>query len=424
MPHQRAVTVRAPVAADHAGELVGLLSAAGRDGSGGGLLPFSRVPGLHFARLCVLEATTDLAGSPLPAALLYMADVDRPRIRHLRDLVHAAGPGLDRTFGHCADYPVERLTDRKRVAWMRAHLVRSDAAYVNTVGRGVRQIQQEAHLRASIEDMLDERVDGWGTLSALQVYRAVRDFVASRADLVWALRPPRPPSLLFRLREGLHKVLAPATVLLLSPLLLLVLPGWAVLLRLHERRDVPDAARPSLHHVRELADYEDHVTQNPFTAVGFVKPGPFRSLTLRAVLLAVNYGVRHLFAREDLAGVKTIHFARWVALDDRRRVAFVSSYDGSLESYMDDFIDKVAWGLNAVFSNGVGYPRSRWLVAGGARDELVFKNHLRCHQLPTQVWWSAYDTLSARNVAANAAVRRALSTEPTPEQAREWLALL
>ena len=31
---------------------------------------------------------------------------------------------------------------------------------------------------------------------------------------------------------------------------------------------------------------------------------------------------------------------------------------------MDDFIDKVAWGLNIVFSNGFGYPRARWLVFG------------------------------------------------------------
>ena len=48
---------------------------------------------------------------------------------------------------------------------------------------------------------------------------------------------------------------------------------------------------------------------------------------------------------------------------------FASSYDGSLESYMDDFIDKVAWGLNAAFSNGVGYPKTNWLVADGATDE-------------------------------------------------------
>ena len=68
--------------------------------------------------------------------------------------------------------------------------------------------------------------------------------------------------------------------------------------------------------------------------------------------------------------MKTIHFARWVFIDGKRRMFFASNYDGSLESYMDDFIDKVAWGLNLVFSNGVGYPRTSWLVRGGARNEL------------------------------------------------------
>ena len=82
--------------------------------------------------------------------------------------------------------------------------------------------------------------------------------------------------------------------------------------------------------------------------------------------------------------MKTIHFARWVFLDDGRRVFFASNYDGSLESYMDDFIDKIAWGLNIVFSNGVGYPRTRWLVLDGARDELAFKDYLRLHQVPTR----------------------------------------
>ena len=36
---------------------------------------------------------------------------------------------------------------------------------------------------------------------------------------------------------------------------------------------------------------------------------------------------------------------------------------------MDDFINKVGWGLNLLFSNGVGWPRTRWLVHGGARIE-------------------------------------------------------
>ena len=76
----------------------------------------------------------------------------------------------------------------------------------------------------------------------------------------------------------------------------------------------------------------------------------------------MDYAARHLYTRGRLARVRTIHFARWVFLDGRKRVVFCSNYDGSLESYMDDFINKVGFGLNVVFSNGIGYPRTNWLV--------------------------------------------------------------
>ena len=48
---------------------------------------------------------------------------------------------------------------------------------------------------------------------------------------------------------------------------------------------------------------------------------------------------------------------------------------------MDDFIDKVRLGPEPVFSNGVGYPRTRWLVLDGAKDETAFKHYLRSHQV-------------------------------------------
>ena len=75
---------------------------------------------------------------------------------------------------------------------------------------------------------------------------------------------------------------------------------------------------------------------------------------------------------------------------------------------MDDFIDKVAWGLNAAFSNGYGYPKTRWLFFDGARDELAFKQFLRSHQHPTEVWFSAYPNLTARNIENNAQIRAGL----------------
>ena len=91
---------------------------------------------------------------------------------------------------------------------------------------------------------------------------------------------------------------------------------------------------------------------------------------------------------------------------------------------MDDFIDRLSWGLNAVFSNGMGYPSTRWLVLGGAKDETAFKNYLRNHQIVTPVWYSAYDAIPARNVDANSQLRDDLPSALDERDADEWMALL
>jgi hypothetical protein len=173
----------------------------------------------------------------------------------------------------------------------------------------------------------------------------------------------------------------------------------------------------------ELEAIEDFVTQNPFTLAGSAKPGLVRRITVNAVLRGIDYASRHVFGRDNLVGIRSIHFARWVPIDGGRRLIFASSYDGSQESYMDDFIDRLAWGLNAFGSNGVGYPRTRWLLSGGARDEQAFKFYLRNHQL-TSVWYTAYGDLSAPNIDANTRLRAGLTHDLSPRQARTWLALL
>ena len=220
--------------------------------------------------------------------------------------------------------------------------------------------------------------------------RSVRELLDREPGLAWAREPAERPELSARLRELGHLVAIPLLVLPLLPLGLLAAPFYALLLWKHERRDKAPHEKPGEELVQELARLEDHVVQNPFTALGHVKPSRFRRLSLIVILFFLNYATRHFFNRGNLSGVKTIHFARWVFIDDKRRMFFASNYDGSLESYMDDFIDKVAWGLNLVFSNGVGYPKTRWLVFGGAKDELAFKDYLRLHQVPTGVWYSAY----------------------------------
>jgi len=152
-----------------------------------------------------------------------------------------------------------------------------------------------------------------------------------------------------------------------------------------------------------------------------VKPTRFRRLTLQAVLGLVSYAVRHVYSHGRRTRIGTSHFARLGVSDGKRRMGFASNYDGSRESYMDDFIDKLARGLNAVGSNGLGYPKTKWLILGGARDAEAFKGFLRAHQLPTPIWYSAYPGLSAANIQNNARIRAGLYGHMTSKRAQEWL---
>jgi hypothetical protein len=208
-------------------------------------------------------------------------------------------------------------------------------------------------------------------------------------------------------------------------LILLASPILFILLRRLERRDPEILPRPDAGHVRELADIEDHDVTNQFSALGSAKPELVRRLVLRVGLLGLDYAARHVYKRGHLTRVSTIHFARWVYLDGKRRILFASNYDGSLESYMDDFINKVGWGLNLVFSNGVGYPHTDYLVKGGAWDEQKFKRYIRRHELATEVWYNAHPGLTAVNLARYTKIRQGVEeTSMTDAQARAWLQLL
>jgi hypothetical protein len=414
MTHQIAVTVRAPLEAGRGPELAALLDTLGKDVEHDGG-PFAALPGLHFARVFVLPGDVDL---DVPDTLVYLAEVDAPLRSHLDDVLDQ--DRLTALFAQCVDYP-DRRSHGARLRWAQRHRVEPAAWYVHRVGRSAQQVRDEARLRVAVVEFLDGR--DWSAADPGQVHRAVQGFVRERPDLAWALKPAAPPGPRFRAKEALHGLGWAAALLPVAPLLLAALPGWLLLVRRQERRDVPETARPAREHVAELTAGEDHGTPNPFTAYGRVKPGLVRGVTIRVALRGLDYAARHVFARDNLAGIRSIHFARWVLLDGGRRVVFASNYDGSQESYMSDFIDRVAWGVNLVFSNGVGYPSTRWLVRGGARDEQRYKAYLRNHQLPS-VWFSAYPTLSARNIDDNSALRDGLAGVLTAEGAGRWLSMV
>jgi hypothetical protein len=226
------------------------------------------------------------------------------------------------------------------------------------------------------------------------------------------------------LRNSVHLIGVPLALLVLAPLLLVYLPVFIYQLRSREKHDLEIAPRVDLSYERKLARLEDYDVTNQYTATGSLKPGLFRRWTLTFLFWVLDWTTRHIFVRGHLARIPTIHFARWVFLNQKKRLVFASNYDGSLESYMDDFINKVGWGLNLVFSNGVGYPTTNWLVLDGSKNEQKFKYFLRRHELPTDVWYKAYPGLTAFDLKRNTLIRQGIEKSTMSEaELRQWVAL-
>jgi hypothetical protein len=386
------------------------------------LVPFQHLDGLHYARLLVVtdlgasdRAMYNLSTCGLPDYLVLMGEIDGEEDTFREKLVASAGEGLARLFGHCEGYRAEDNVS----TWLAAHHVIPAAAYVNWVGRTVEQVREEEALREAIEGFLQRHQAEVREWTSRQKHQQLAN-VARELKLT----PSTPTPLAWQLRSLVHLIGVPLLLLLLSPFLLLYLPFFLITLRLHERNDPGVSPPVSPQHAAQLFALENHDVTNQFSVFGSLKPGRARLWSVRFFLWLSNYAARHDYTRGGLARVSTIHFARWVFFDEGQRMLFSSVYDGSLESYMDDFINKVGFGLNITFSNGIGYPRTRWLVLDGCQDEQTFKRVLRRHELATEVWYSAHPGLTAANKHRNSLIRDGVENDSmTDGELAAWLAL-
>ena len=403
-------------------------SGPGQADPGNRLLPFARFEALHFARFAVLADTTHLdlaahgqAPAPLPTYLAFLGDCDGPGDAQLDEFVRVAQAGLLEVFGHCVGCPA----GPDLAAWLRARNLPVAAAYANWTGRTARRVREERALAEALARQAS-RLGGTGPGQLQAVRGQLVEFVAAeRRQGRLRVTPDAPTPFGWWLGNAANVIAIPVLGVLALPFLLLYSPLFVWQLRRRERSDPEIVPAPALAHVAELATFEDRGITNAFTALGSVKPGRFRRWLVVVLVALLDYAARHVYGRGHLTRVQTIHFARWVFLDDKQRLLFASNYDGILESYMDDFINKVAWGLNLVFSNGVGYPRTDWLVKGGARHSQSFKNYLRRHQVPNSVWYKASPGLTAMDLARHGRIRDGLDrASMSDREIEDWLRLL
>ena len=121
------------------------------------------------------------------------------------------------------------------------------------------------------------------------------------------------------------------------------------------------------------------------TVIAPLKTGAAASL--RQVLSALQTS-----PNSPIKKINTIHFARWVIIDNDQRLLFTSNFDGSWEDYLRDFSQVTPDGMDKIFGHCEGYP------AGGCRDFEAFKAYVAKYQVPTDLFYAAYPESSVAAV--------------------------
>ena len=415
-----ALTLVAKIKPKHRDDLAKVLAGYGGDITGCQEIVFGQLRTVHFLRWVIIDTVSDGGAG----TLVLESNHDGSFAAHVDDLLRAGARGLHAIYRHCVGYPVggAALTPADFPAFKR-YLEQQQTTYgafhVGAHGKSAEQIRVEAEVRAAIESFLDRRrfAADWPPAPA-RLYDEIRAHVIERG-LFARFHDEGGFAPRVRLVPFIVGLLAYAV----RQLPLLPLLPWAVFaLRHKERTDVPARYDTDPDGVHALAAQEDVLTQNQLTHYVPIKPGRLRRWLLRTVLRFIDLTARFRQNQGQLGGISTIHFARWVIVDEGRQLLFFSNYDGSWENYLGDFIDKAALGLTGIWSNSEGFPATHWLAWGGATDEGRFKAWTRAHQVKTPLWYSAYPDLTVRNVLENQAICRGLLQRPADADALgRWL---
>jgi hypothetical protein len=456
---QGALTVRVPIRAERLEQLRALLDPIGDDVNGQRLIPFGSLSTVHFMRWVIVEDPDAPDGKlRFDPQLVMETNFDGPLEGHVRELVDVARSAFDAIYTLCGGYPGPSATTSEVMRFLLAHRIPYAAFYVGARGRSARRIRDEALLWEAVQSFLDRR--GKRGLTAPARVDEIREFVGGRADLRWALELDPPEdlstrlsyyepliltgaafSLLVAVATGFFHLAGPwswepafalgAAAVVGAALLLALIVAATLLIVLASLEAGDKDLAESAEDVTLLVNREDQVVQNQLSHLVDMKGGWLRAVIARLVFTTIDLLARFFYNKGELGGIPSIHFARWVFLDGGKRLLFFSNFDGSWESYLGDFIDRAALGLTAVWSNTLRFPRTNWRIepsdsdnlffSGGACDEERFKRWTRNRQIRTQVWYSAYPTLSIQNVNNNSRVRDGIAGDLHGESPEEWL---
>lgn len=373
---------------------------------------------IHFARFVVLD---DPDRGPDRKRLLYSANFDGELDRHLAELI-AITPDMDAIWGRVEGYTGLAAF----AAFIRAHTQESEAFYIAFRDESVERLRDAIAFRRLAQTLVDE---SWSASLAALLPRLSSSAPAWATGQPWLsivaaierlFRALPIVADLFRAvaRSGVGNVFRGTQRINASldrdPLIrwLNRLTGnrlppqrspYSSVWRDHCKVPLPlvpgDEVPSGPDHQIPPTFREDVIAQNQLTLVTVVMPGQVDRV--RAVMAAIDSYSKRLSPPGSLMGISTIHFVKWLVIDNGRRLMMVSDYDGSWESYIDEFAEMILSGLDAIWETSYGYPPD------GARDLPAFKRFLRTHQVPAEIFFSAYPEQTVLNIVNDRALAQA-----------------
>lgn len=359
-------------------------------------IDFTASRAIHFARFAILN---DPDRGSNAQRLLYAAVYDGELDSHLAELTRITSD-MDTIWGACEGYGGTATFTQFIAARAQPAAAFYTAFRDETVASIQRAIAQRRQLQDAQAFTALPAVETRLSLNEL-VRRALRALpvVTDALAAVWhhgfftVFRAVR------RITVGLNRywyfrwfnwTTANRMAPLASPYSSVVLNHFAAPAPVVAGDEIPSNVPPSFR--------EDVVAQNQLTLVTPLNPTKVKNV--RAVMAAIDSFAQRLTPPGSLIGIATIHFVRWMLIDEGRRLMMVSDYDGSWESYIDEFAEMILSGLEAIWENAIGFPPD------GARDLPAFKRFLRDHQVPSEIFYSAYPEETVLNVRNDLALAR------------------
>jgi hypothetical protein len=179
---------------------------------------------------------------------------------------------------------------------------------------------------------------------------------------------------------------------------------------------VSPAARERIQKLAEAEDRPEHDIYNHVAGLSPMVTGwtrPFRRARTLTALMFLNMFYRTYFVRGKLVSIGSIHFAQWTLLPDG--ILFLTNYDGSADSYLDDFFNSLAKGVAFIWWDMANFP--------GTTDPRRLKLWVREGQTLARVRYRApaYDALTVDMINNNLYIRKCLLRGRRPAAARRWI---